>query len=289
VSWFTGANADRPLFPARRNALWREHGPLCLPLAQGFRRDDHINYFLLLAAFTLHTVAMFKRGFSLQRCPVNNLYEATLFIAWTITAVYIVVGLMPRLRFVGAFASPLLFTMGVFALMPALDPRAAPRPHSSTVGSASTPALILLAFGAFGLASVAALMFLSLERDLKAHRVRAILSLLPPIQRLEIVAGSLVTAGFVLLTAGLSVYPLISTQDGQHFWFLGSHHPVVALCLGGLSVLLVMRWRGQGGRRFAWGALVTFTFVLLTFWAFISIHQATIRNTSSACPSLSLD
>ena len=35
----------------------------------GFRKDDHVNYFLLLAAFALHTVAMFKRGFSHQPMP----------------------------------------------------------------------------------------------------------------------------------------------------------------------------------------------------------------------------
>ena len=39
----------------------------------GFRRDDHANYFLLLAAFALHTAAMVKRGFSIAHCPVNNL------------------------------------------------------------------------------------------------------------------------------------------------------------------------------------------------------------------------
>ena len=51
---------------------------------KGFREDNRNNYFLLLAAFVFHTTAMAKRGFSLERCPVNNLYEATLFIAWTI-------------------------------------------------------------------------------------------------------------------------------------------------------------------------------------------------------------
>ncbi|HWF19745.1 MAG TPA: cytochrome c assembly protein, partial [Verrucomicrobiae bacterium] len=46
--------------------LWRK----------GFRQDNRNNYFLLFAAFALHTTAMVKRGFSLERCPVNNLYEA---------------------------------------------------------------------------------------------------------------------------------------------------------------------------------------------------------------------
>jgi hypothetical protein len=35
--------------------------------------------------------------------------------AWALVAAYLVVGLLPRLRFLGAFASPVLFAVGVFA------------------------------------------------------------------------------------------------------------------------------------------------------------------------------
>src|ERR1017187_2814607 len=156
-----------------------------------FRRDDHVNYFLLLAAFGLHTAAMVKRGFSAAHCPVNNLYEATTFVAWTIVAVYLVIGLLPRLRFLGAFASPVLFAMGVFALMPALDPPHSLQPNFSNGLTSLHAALILLAIGAFGLSAVAALMFLTEEHDLKFHKLRAIFSLLPPIQRLERVMNGL--------------------------------------------------------------------------------------------------
>src|SRR5438552_14991622 len=91
--------------------LWRK----------GFRQDNRVNYLLLLGAFALHTTAMIQRGFSLNHCPVTNLYEATTFAAWTIVAVYLAVGFWARLRFLGAFASPVLFGIGVFALMPDLD------------------------------------------------------------------------------------------------------------------------------------------------------------------------
>ncbi len=236
--------------------LWRK----------GFRQDNRINYFLLLAAFIFHTTAMIKRGFSLDRCPVNNLYEATLFIAWTIVAAYLVLGAWSRLRFLGAFASPLLFIMGVFALMPDLDKV----PHGFVNGWSSLhAALILLSFGAFGLGSVAALMYLTQEHDLKFHKLRAILSRLPPIQRLERVASGLVVAGLTLLTAGLSLYPMLMRQ--KHGVYFRSD-PIIfwSIFIWLLYVvLLVMRWRGQGGRRFAWGALGSFAFILLTFWGFI--------------------
>jgi HemX protein len=236
--------------------LWRK----------GFREDNRVNYILLLLATVFHTVAMVKRGFSLERCPVNNLYEATTFIAWTIVATYLVLGIWSRIRFIGAFASPVLFAMGVFALMPALDVRG-PKPEFSHGLSSLHAALILLSYGAFGLSSVAALMYLTQEHDLKFHKLRAIVSLLPPIQRLELVMGRLLLGGFVLLTLGLGVgayylkqtYNVYYKEDPKILWSI----VVWAFYL----VLLVRHARfSQGGRRFAWGALGSFVFVLLTFW-----------------------
>src|SRR5688572_15939126 len=114
--------------------LWRK----------GFRRADRVNYFLLLTAFVLHTVAMFQRGFSINRCPVNNLFEATMFFSWATTLAFLIVGSVRRFRFLGAFASPVLFAVGVFALMPPLDPPHGPKPEFSGALASLHAAMILL-------------------------------------------------------------------------------------------------------------------------------------------------
>lgn len=250
-------------------------------LRRGFREDNRINYILLLAGALLHTLAMFKRGFSLDRCPISNLYEATIFVAWTIVASYLMIGAWSRLRFLGAFVSPLLLAMGVFALMPALDGRG-PTPASAAGWSSLHNALILLAFGAFGLGSVAALMYVLQDRNLKFHKLRAARSLLPPIQRLEVAVGRLLMSGFILMTAGLVVSSIYLKQTRDVYV---STDPLVIysgliwmIYLG----LLVARWRySQRGRRFAIGALGSFAFVLLTFWGVYLLsglhHQEIIR------------
>jgi ABC-type uncharacterized transport system permease subunit len=270
VAWFTDrhffllAVALYGLSTVHAVFLWRK----------GFRKDDRATYFLLLAAFALHTVAMFKRGFSINQCPVNNLYEATTFIAWTIVAAYLVLGLLPRLRFLGAFASPVLLGMGIFALMPALDPPHSLSPNFSNGLASLHAALILLAIGAFGLSAVAALMFLTEEHDLKFHKLRAIFSLLPPIQRLERVMNGLLLAGIILLTAGLAFSPfLLKEKYGVYF----KNDPLldysIFIWLFYLGLLVARRWFGQGGRRFAWSTAGGFTFILLTFWGFILLSQ----------------
>ena len=243
---------------------------------RGFQRDERISYLVLLVAFAFHTVAMALRGFSFSRCPVNNLYEAILFVLWTILAVYLAIGLWQRFRFVGAFASPVLFGLGVFALFPELDQRG-PHPDFVRGWSSLHASLILLGYGAFGLAGVAGVMYLTQERDLKLHKLRAVMSLLPPIARLDVAIGRLIGAGFALLTVGLALggYTLRSQDTTFSFWDAKIVWSLLVWCM--YLGLLVLRVRfAHRGRRIAWGAVGSFAFVLLTFWGtnlLSAIHQ----------------
>jgi ABC-type transport system involved in cytochrome c biogenesis permease subunit len=234
----------------------------------GFRRDNHVTYLLLLLAFGFHTTAMLLRGFRLNHCPVSNLYEATLFAMWTIVAMYMVVGLWSRLRFLGAFASPGLFAVGVFALMPGLDATHGVRPELPVVWTSLHAALMSLSYGAFGLSSVAALMYLTQERNLKFHKLQAIFSLMPPIQRLEAAVGRLLVAGFILLTIGLGLGVVDLAHINNPHSYRGDPKIVWSVVVWLLYLgLVIMRWRfAQGGRRFALSAIGSFVFVLLTFW-----------------------
>ena len=238
--------------------LWRK----------GFRRANHVNYVLLVVGFGFHTAAMLVRGFRLNQCPITNLYEATIFAMWTIVAIYLVMGLWSRLRFVGAFASPVLFGMGVFAVMPGLDMARGTRPEVPEPLTSVHAAFMALAYGAFGLSFIAAMMYVVQERNLKFHKLQAIFSLMPPIQRLEAAVGRLLLAGFILLSVGLAigVFGLAQVKDPQAF---RGDPKIVWSALVWLIYLglIIMRWKfAQGGRRFALGAIGTFVFVLLTFW-----------------------
>jgi ABC-type uncharacterized transport system permease subunit len=234
---------------------------------KGFRKDNWINYTLIAAGLACHMAAMVTRGLDFKRCPTNNLYEATLFLEWTMVAAYLVIGALPKLRFLGAFLAPVLLAIGVFALMPQLDPPHHAGPNFSGGLSSLHKALILLSYGAFGFAAVAGLMYLTQERDLKFHKTRALLSRLPPIQRLEIVMSRLLLAGFALLTAGMvvSAFYLHKTK-GMYFTTdaLAIYSSAVWLVYLGL---IVARWRfAQRGRRMAFGAVGSFVFIMLTFW-----------------------
>jgi Cytochrome C assembly protein len=158
-----------------------------------------------------------------------------------------------------------LFGIGVFALMPSLDSKAG---QVSNVWISLHAALMSLAYGAFGLSSVAALMYLTQEHNLKFHKLQAIFSLLPPIQRLEVVVGRLLLSGFVLLSIGLGIGAYDLAQRSDSGTFRGDPKIVWSALVWLLYLgLVIMRWKySQTGRRFALGAIGSFAFVLLTFW-----------------------
>jgi len=235
--------------------LWRK----------GFRRDDWVNYILLAGGVALHTLAMAKRGMTLHSCPVNNLYEATTFLLWALGLASLVYALLPRFKFLCAFTSPVLFTVGVFALMPSLDPHGV-KPEFSGALRSLHAATILQAYGAFGLAAVAAAMFLVEQHDLKFHKIRAVLSQLPSIQRLELITARLVFVGFMLLTIGLAAGQQLPRHEGVPYFSDAKVIWSALFWLVYLEMLVARRYFGRSPRRFAAAVIAAFLVLLLTFW-----------------------
>lgn len=253
--WFLLAVVTYGLATIYSIFLWR----------RGFRRHDWTNYLVLVLGFAFHTTALLLRGMSLRHCPVRNLFEATAFTGWSLLVAYLVLGVWPRLRFLGVLVAPLQLVMGVFALMPALDTPAGPMVQPNRVLESLHATFALLAYGAFGLGAAAGGLFLMQAHDLKLHKLRAVLALLPPIERLERLARRLTQTGWVLLTLSLGLGSRLSPPPGTHV--AGDPKVVWSLLLWlGYAALLFWHWRGLSARRFAWSLIGVFSFVLLTFW-----------------------
>lgn len=257
---------------------------------RGFRHHEWITYLLLLLGFLFHTTAMLKRGLVVGKCPLQNIYEATVFVTWTMTAAYMVLGLWPKLRFFSAFASPLLFAVSLNALMPALDPPHGLQTEISGISASIHASLILLSYGAFGFAAVSAIMYLCQTHDLKAHKSTAVFSLLPPVQRLEHITGRLVLAGFILLSFGLLSGGHIPSPKGVGPYWKDSKVLWAACVWAMYAGLMLARWRlAWFGRKFAISAIGAFAFVLLTFWGTNLLsqihHPPLITTTPAAKPS----
>ena len=166
-----------------------------------FRRSRFV-FFTIALGFLLQTAFLFVRGHALGSCPITNLFEVLVFLAWSIALIYLLIGAAYRLSLMGAFTAPLVFLLQLAALIAAIDtPRTSPvTPNPWLEFHAS---ISIIAYGAFALACVAGAMYLVQERQLKTHQFRSIFYHLPPLPNLFSAMTRLLWFGFILYSAGL--------------------------------------------------------------------------------------
>jgi HemX protein len=171
-------------------------------LREGMFRPRRFNLFAIVLGFALQSAFLYVRGHALGRCPITNLFEVFVFLAWALALIYLVIGPAYRLSLMGAFTAPLVLLIQGFALLAPIDirhpVRVAVNPWLEFHASMS-----MIAYGAFALACVAGVMYLVQERQLKTHQLHSIFYHLPPLTNLFSAITRLLWLGFALYTAGL--------------------------------------------------------------------------------------
>src|SRR5947209_8884828 len=171
-------------------------------LRAGVFRPGRFNFLAVGLGFIFQTAFLSIRDHAVGRCPITNLFEVFVFLAWSIALIYLLIGPAYRLSLMGAFTAPLVFLLQLAALLSPIDtPRAspiAPNPWLEFHASIS-----IIAYGAFALACVAGAMYLVQERQLKTHQFRSIFYHLPPLPNLFSAMTRLLWFGFILYSAGL--------------------------------------------------------------------------------------
>src|SRR5207245_3026405 len=79
------------------------------------------NFFAVALGFIFQTAFLSVRGHQLGRCPLTNLFEVFIFLAWSVAAIYMLVGPGYRLSLMGAFTAPLVVLLQGFALVAPID------------------------------------------------------------------------------------------------------------------------------------------------------------------------
>src|SRR6184192_3209544 len=231
-----------------------------IALGAGTFRLGRFNFLAIGLGFIFKTAFLSIRGHELHRCPVTNLFEVLIFLAWSVALIYMVVGPAYRLSLMGAFTAPLVVLLQGFALIAPIDighPVKLPaNPWLEFHASIS-----LVAYGAFALACIAGVMYLVQERQLKTRHLHSIFYHLPPLPDLFAAIIRLLWWGFALYTLGLVSgffvgEPLPWTQiicaigvwflyglilQGRYLrWFAPKR--VAALCIIGFSAALTLLW-----------------------------------------------
>jgi ABC-type uncharacterized transport system permease subunit len=218
------------------------------------------NFFAIALGFVFQTAFLSLRGHALGRCPLTNLFEVFIFLAWSVSLIYLLIGPAYRLSLMGAFTAPLVFGLQAFALIAPIDRphpmRLAPSPWLELHASVS-----LIAYGAFALACVAGLMYLLQERQLKTRQLNSMFYHFPPLTDLFAAITRLLWLGFVLLTLGIAAgfftgqpLPYVKVAWSLGVWIfyaaillarhLGTTAPrrIAALCVVAFSAALTLLW-----------------------------------------------
>ena len=229
-------------------------------LRAGVFRPGRFNFLAIGLGFLFQTTFLSIRGHALGRCPLTNLFEVFIFLAWSVALIYMLVGPAYRLSLMGAFTAPLVVLLQGLALIAPIDVR---RPVKVPANSSLEfhASVSLVAYGAFALACIAGVMYLVQERQLKTHQLRSIFYHLPPLTDLFAAITRLLWLGFILYTAGIASgfftgRPLPRVQvvaaiavwllyaailQGRYFRRIAPKR-VAALCIIGFSAALTLLW-----------------------------------------------
>jgi HemX protein len=169
---------------------------------EGTSLHGRFNFFAIGLGFLFQTAFLSIRGHALGRCPLTNLFEVFVFLAWSVALIYLMIGPAYRLSLMGAFTAPLVFLIQTLALLAPIDiPHPIRLPANPWLEFHAS--ISMIAYGAFALACVAGVMYLVQDRQLKTHQLRSFFYHLPPLTNLFSALIRLLWLGFALYTAGL--------------------------------------------------------------------------------------
>lgn len=214
------------------------------------------------AGFGLQCLLLWQRGQLHGRCPITSASEVLIFVAWAIVLWYFLLGPTYRLSLLGIFTSGLVAGLQVLAILPGIYTVSAAPPRHGAVNPwlELHGSLSLLAYGAFGIAALAGMMFIFHDRQLKKRPPPAVFLHLPPITHLFRAMMLVLTLGCLLLAMGMLAGYFTPLRPS------GSKHVVSYIVLGGYAALIGWRWTGASHRRVALGAVVGFIIAVASLW-----------------------
>jgi len=211
----------------------------------------------------MNTAALVIRGVALERVPFLNMYEYMISCIWGAAAVYLGLEIITRNRFFGAFAVPFITIAAFMAarlpfqmvdIMPAL--RSAWRvPHIASA---------ILAYGAFGIACMLAVMYL-LSVKSEGNKESFWASRLPSSKFIDQAIYRVIAFGFLMQTILILVGAIWAQVSWGRYWGWDPKETWSFITWLIYAVYLhtrtMMGWRGRNS---AYVALFGFAAVIFT-------------------------
>ncbi len=220
---------------------------------------------LMALAFCCQFYVLGIRGGLRGQCPLGDAGEILVFMSWSLTMFYLLVGPVYHVTLLGLFTTPVVVVSQLIALIPGVMHKVPEKVTVVNPWREAHTAFSVLSYGALGLAAVASVMFLILNKELKSHKTSGqLFHRLPSVNNLSKSIIRLLWIGFIVLTAGIVCGMMMKTSGSAIL-----HLMVATITWALYAVLLGVKWKmGMTGKTLATNAAILFVCSLLVF-AFI--------------------
>ena len=219
----------------------------------------------MLFSFVAQCAVLGIRGDLRGQCPLGDTGEILVFLAWSMTIFYLLVGSTYRLSLLGVFSAPVVSVMLLVAAIPGVMDVSPVRAVTVEPWHEMHAALSVLSYGALGLSATAGVMFMVLNKMLKRHEVKSGLFLkLPPLSSITASMVRLTGVGTLVLSGGVFcglLMPREPSDNVAHFW------AAVVVWIGYTTLLTIWQVRGMTPSRMALSVVSLFLVSLVVFAA----------------------
>lgn len=215
------------------------------------RRREHL-FRVALAAFTIgavfHFVSIIEEGLRYNRCPIGNVYETVSMCAFLVVLLYLFIHWRYKLESLSVFIFPLVFVMTLVSTMS--NPVATwSNPLVRSVWLTVHIVLVLLGIAALLFTTVASLLYLFQERELKAKKPRKFYYRLPALGTLDDLISKSMGTGFVLMTLAVIAASTWAFIEHKTDWIRQPAIDISFFTWGIYMVMVFLRttagWRGK--------------------------------------------
>lgn len=232
------------------------------------------NYFAAIAV-VIHIIYLIYLGISLGRHPVTTLFEASTTMAAVLALIFFVVGLFSESRSMGIFLFFFVFLLQTFAAL-FMDYGLSNDP---SIGGWFLPAHIysaLIGYAAFAAGFLYNIMYLMLERELKASRFGKLFRLFPALEELDQMSLNSIMFGVAsLLVSILLSFVWFYINYNQELPFMNAKVMLTLFAWAIYLIVIVFRYMfGWGGGRIAKLSICAFIIVMASFTLVSTIFRS---------------
>lgn len=215
---------------------------------------------LMLVSFIFQLVFLTIRGEERGACPLEDAGEICLFLAWSLTIFYLLIGSSYRVSLLGFFTAPVVLLLTIVPIIPGVLDVDVVRTTTTDYWAEMHKAFSVLSYGALALACISATMYLVLNKNLKTQNTQTgIFSAIASVQTLLNSTIKLNIIGLLFLTVGMLSAFYMPYHGGLHFWI-----PII-VWLAYLILLAIYFTRGLSPKHMAAATIIIFLTSLVIF------------------------